>query len=127
MFYPYYYPTAYWPTFYVAPSYQSQAFAYRTYPEVNTKLLIKSAEQMKVLLKEAEVLMDHITSSPDLAAELMNAAQQSNKSKLIQLLKASGIQSKLDTSYTPDGLNIMLCTSVGDLDCGHLKISIRWR
>jgi len=127
LFYPYYYPPAYWPAYYVTPNYQSHAFSHRPYPEVNTELLIKSAEQMKVLLKEADVLMDHIKSSTELAAELMNAAQQSNKSKLIQLLKSSGIQSKMDASYTPDGLNIMLYTSVGDLDCGHLKISIRWR
>ncbi|ASF39423.1 hypothetical protein CEH05_09910 [Halobacillus halophilus] len=127
MFYPYYYPRTYWPAFQATPYSHDYTFTHRLYPEINTELFMKSAEQMKGLLKEADVLMDHITNSSEWTAELMKAAQQSNKSEVIQLLKSTGVQSKMDVSYTPDGLNIMLYTSVGDLDCGHLRISIRWR
>ncbi|MFZ0368477.1 MAG: hypothetical protein WAM07_02625 [Halobacillus sp.] len=126
MFYPYYYLRTYWPAFHATPYSHDYDFLHRPYPEVNTELFMKSAEQMKDLLKEADVLMDHITNSSEWSAELMKAAQQSNKSKVIQLLKSTGVQSKMDTNYTPDGLNIMLYTSVGELDCCHLKLSIRW-
>ncbi|MCA1009192.1 hypothetical protein [Halobacillus halophilus] len=126
MFYRYYDPRLYWPALHATPYSHDYTFTHRPYPEVNTEMFMKSAEQMKDLLKEADVLMDHIISSSKWTSELMKAAQQSNKSKVIQLLKSAGVQSKMDTSYTPDGLNIMLYSSVGELDCCHLKLSIRW-
>ena len=70
MFYPYYYPRTYWPAFHATPYSHDYTFTHRPYPEVNTELFMKSAEQMKDLLKEADVIngshykflrMDHRT------------------------------------------------------------------
>ncbi|RSK28414.1 hypothetical protein EJF36_16925 [Bacillus sp. HMF5848] len=107
-------------------SYPPQFRAY-SYPEVNPDLFNQSAIAMQKLMKEASLVLKKIADSKQFAMKLMSAAQESNLAQVDELIKSTGISSKVDTSYTPDGIKLKLSSKAGDTDCCHLTISMRWR
>lgn len=44
-----------------------------------------------------------------------------------RLFKSTGVKSKVDTTYNPDGINLKLSSKVGSTDCCQLTIALRWR
>lgn len=92
------------------------------FPIVNTKKLKTSANRIKVIMQQAQLLTDKIDESEQFAHDLMNAAQQSNKTEVEKLIASAGITIKFETTYTPDGLRITFTES----SCCKLTLILGW-
>lgn len=103
--------------------YQQQG---RQFPDVDSTLFEQSAKSMQHLMKEASLVLNELAKSKPFANKIMYAAQQSNMKEVEQLIKSTGIKSKVETTFNPDGINLKLSSKVGDSDCCHLTIGLRW-
>lgn len=92
------------------------------FPIVNTKKLKTSANRIKVIMQQAQLLTDRIDESEQFAHDLMNAAQQSNKTEVEKLITSTGITIKFETTYTPDGFRITFTES----SCCKLTLILGW-
>ncbi|MFE3574527.1 hypothetical protein [Lysinibacillus sp. NPDC059133] len=92
------------------------------FPIVNTKKLKTSAKRTKVIMQQAQLLTDKIDESEQFAHDLMNAAQQSNKTEVEKLIASTGITIKFETTYTPDGIRIIFT----DSSCCKLTLILNW-
>jgi hypothetical protein len=81
---------------------------------------------MQILMKEANVVLNKLAESKPFAKKIMYAAQHSNIKEVEMLIQSTGIKSKVDTSFNPDGINLKLSSKVGSMDCCHLTIALRW-
>lgn len=77
-------------------------------------------------MKDASILLDRMSNSKEFSLQLMGAAQESNQEKVNSLIKNTGIQTIPKVSYTPDGLQLAFSKNVNNLDCCHLRLSLRW-
>ncbi|KHE69274.1 hypothetical protein LD39_13115 [Halobacillus sp. BBL2006] len=98
----------------------------RPYPPVDPGIFTSSATEMHQLMKKADALMQKLANSSSFAKDVMDAAQNNEKQKVNQLLKSTGLDSGMKTSYNPDGLKIILTSEVNNMDCCHLTISLKW-
>lgn len=120
--------------YYYAPAYEIQPyFPYynapvprQTYPNVDATLFNQSAIAMQKLIREASIILDKLADSKTFAHSLMSAAQESKTKEVEHLIKSTGIKSKVDTSYNPDGINLKLSSKTGGTDCCKLTIGLRW-
>jgi hypothetical protein len=98
----------------------------RPYPPVNPSMFTSSATEMHQLMKKADALVQKLANTSSFAKDVMDAAQNNEKQKVNQLLKSTGLDSGMKTTYTPDGLKIILTSEVNNIDCCHLTISLKW-
>ena len=98
----------------------------RQFPPVDTEQLDKSVNRFQELLKQADLLIDYLAHDKKFAKEMMDWAQKSNKERVIQLIRSTGVTIKADTSFTPTGIRIKLDNSKFQGDCCQLIISLRW-
>ncbi|MCM3163898.1 hypothetical protein [Metabacillus litoralis] len=129
----YCYPMCYCPPYFNAarqihpfPSFASYSPSIRQYPEVDPTLLEQSAKSMQKLMKEASLVLNKLADSKDFATKVMSAAQQSNKKEVDKLIQSTGIKSKVNTTFNPDGINMRLSSAIGEAECCHLTIALRW-
>ncbi|WP_181350243.1 hypothetical protein [Thalassobacillus sp. CUG 92003] len=135
--YPYYYVV---PHPYIRDYYQLQPFYYSVpesyaiphpsrpeLPDVDPGLFSESAGKMQTLMGEAEPVLQRLNQSEEFAGEVMHAAQESDESKVKQLLNSTGIQSDFEVHFNPDNINIKLTATVNSMDCCHLTMALRWR
>lgn len=118
------------PYFYGA-RYENGILAYqmpinRQYPQVDPTMFEQSAKSMQTLMKEASLVLNKLAVSKDFATKVMYAAQQSNMKEVDELIKSTGIKSQVKTSFTPDGIHMRLSSSIGEAECCHLTIALRW-
>lgn len=134
--YPYCYPPGivtvpdrYNPEYIQAPlqsSHQIQPQRQYQYPEVDIQQFEKSAQSFQQLIKQADLLINKLARSKEFARELMSAAQKSDDKKVNELIKSTGITIKVKTSFTPDGIRIILDNSKLEGHCCQLLIALRW-
>ena len=98
----------------------------RPYPTVNTALFKQSAQSIKQLLHETNLLLNKLTDNSDFALQLMTAAQTANRKEVERLVRSVGILRKANISFTPDVFRIELRTTAANLECCKLAISLRW-
>ncbi|MCR2823495.1 hypothetical protein [Lederbergia panacisoli] len=96
------------------------------FPSINTKKFVQSTEKYRALVNEANKIINKISTTPNLAHDLMDAAQKSNQSKVDQLIQSTGITVKAKNHFTPDGLVIELSNAIDSGDCCTLKLALRW-
>ena len=110
--------------------YHSSALSYSTalrpYPQVDPTLFNQSAIAMQMLMKDASLLLNKLAESKEFDSKIMAAAQQSNMKEVEKLIKSTGIKSKVETSFNPDGISLKLSSKVGSTECCHLTILLRW-
>ncbi|MCA1031660.1 hypothetical protein LCL95_11550 [Bacillus timonensis] len=99
----------------------------RQYPDLDPTLFNQSATAMQKLMKEASLVLNKIAHSKSFAKKVMSAAQQSHLDEVEKLIQSTGVTANVDTSYTPDGINLKLSSTVGSTECCHLTIALRWR
>ncbi|THE10127.1 hypothetical protein E1I69_19815 [Bacillus timonensis] len=100
---------------------------YRQFPEVDPTLFKQSAEEMRILMKDASLILAKLADSREFTKKVMAAAQASNDQEVERLLKTTGIQSKVKATFNPDGLNLHLEASVKGSKSSILTIALRWR
>jgi len=89
-------------------------------------MFMNSARQSKNLIKDGQLILEKIAGSKPFSLEMMQAAQSSNKAKVEELIKSTGIKQKPQVSYTPNGLTVTFINEQNDIDCCHLILKVRW-
>ncbi|WP_082918220.1 hypothetical protein [Oceanobacillus sp. Castelsardo] len=96
------------------------------YPPVDIQQLDESVRRFQGLMKQANLLLTKLVNDPVFAKELMSEAQQSNTTKVDELIKSTGITIDIETSFTPTGIRIILANSEIAGQCCELLIALRW-
>ncbi|WP_273124682.1 hypothetical protein ACNRWW_11635 [Metabacillus sp. HB246100] len=104
----------------------SNTYPVRVLPEVDSTLFEKSATKMNLLMKDASLILNKLSSSKEFANKIMYEAQQSNTQEVQRLLKSTGIQSNVDVNYNPDGITLKFSSMIGTTECCHLTVALRW-
>jgi hypothetical protein len=99
---------------------------WRQFPDVDPTFFEQSAKSMQMLMKDASLVLNRLADSKTFASKVMSAAQQSNKNEVDKLIKSTGIKSKVETTFNPDGIHLKLSSTVGTAECCHLTIALRW-
>lgn len=111
----------------IPQAYYYQQSMNRQFPTVDSTYFEKSAKSMQLLMREASLVLNKVAESGPFANKIMVAAQQSNMNEVERLIKSTGIKSKVDTTFNPDGINLKLSSKVEASDCCHLTIGLRWK
>lgn len=98
----------------------------REFPEVDPTMFTESAGTFKQLLKDASTVLDQLAHDKKFAYEVMDAAQHSNKEKVVDLIKKTGIKSDVSTSFNPDGITLNFEAQVHGTDCCKLDTTLKW-
>ncbi|WP_428909879.1 hypothetical protein [Niallia sp. Krafla_26] len=98
----------------------------RQFPPVDIDQLEKSIQRFQELIQQASLLINRLANSKEFARDLMSAAQESNKQRVNQLIRSTGVSIKINTSFTPTGIRIELSNSKFEGDCCQLLIALRW-
>lgn len=98
----------------------------RQFPAVDIQQLDASVHKFQILMKQANLLINKLADDPEFAKELMGAAQQSNKNKVNELIRLTGITIKIKTTFTPTGIRIVLDNSEFEGGCCNLLVGLRW-
>ncbi len=99
----------------------------RKLPEVDPTLFNESAIEMRMLMRDASLILAKLADSREFAKKVMAAAQASNDEEVQKLLNSTGIKSKVHTTFNPDGINFKLSAGIGGTKASQLTIALRWR
>ncbi len=77
-------------------------------------------------MRQANKLVEKISTSKEFAYELMNEAQLSNAAKVEELIKSTGITMKVEISFTPTGIQIKLDNAEIQGRCCQLVMLLHW-
>ena len=127
--YPYnpnYYHSPYAQQYHRNPPYFHTNYSIRNPTQPDPTMFMNSARQTKNLIKDGQLILDKIANSKPYSLDLMLAAQNSNKAKVEELIKSTGIKQKPQISYTPNGLTVTFINEQNNIDCCHLILKIRW-
>ncbi len=119
---PYQYPPGYssfYPVYFPVPN-------VRQFPPVDVEGLTYSARRFQKLMEQAGRLINTINRSHQFAFDLMNAAQMSDEKRVNELIRSTGITTKMQTKFTPSGIQITLDNSEMEGGCCKLLIALRW-
>lgn len=96
------------------------------FPPVDTQLMHSSAKKMLELTTQSRFLINKLVDSPNFAYELMDAAQQSNQNKVNELIKSTGITSKVKTKFSPTGIHLEFENAEMPGRCCKLQMALQW-
>jgi hypothetical protein len=98
----------------------------RQFPPVNIQKLDVSVHKFQTLIREADLLVNKLAADPVFTKELMSAAQQSNKTRVNELILSTGITLRVKTTFTPTGIKIIIDNSGMEGECCDLLIGLQW-
>jgi hypothetical protein len=98
----------------------------REFPAVDSTMFTESAVAFQQLHRDASTVLKHLAEDKNFANEVMSAAQHSNPSKVEDLIKSTGINSAVHTTFNPDGITFKFEESVNGTDCCKLSMTLRW-
>ncbi|MGG4265732.1 hypothetical protein [Peribacillus simplex] len=98
----------------------------RQFSAANPDLLVKSAKSSQALLLDVKKVMDTLATSKPFSSRLMTAAQASNKSLVVDMIRKIGIKNEPDIKYNPDGIRFDFYPKTGAENC-HIIVSLKWR
>ncbi|HVI20723.1 MAG TPA: hypothetical protein VM660_01580 [Bacillus sp. (in: firmicutes)] len=123
---PYHYNSPYYQQYHRNPHYYQKHYSIRNPTQLDPTMFMNSAHQSKNLIKDGQLILEKIAGSKPFSLEMMQAAQSSNKAKVEELIKSTGIKQKPQVSYTPNGLTVTFINEQNNIDCCHLILKIRW-
>jgi hypothetical protein len=97
------------------------------FPPVETKTFMASADKTLTLMESANLVLTKIKEDTSFAHQLMELAQQSNTSEVLQLIRRTGVKVVPVVSFNPDGIHMVFDEKLGQVDCCHLIVVVRWR
>lgn len=135
-----YYPLLSYPVYVLPahPSVYSPAYRYqqppqytpperRQYPEVDPTLFHQSAGSFKLLMEDADIILNKLTESKEFARKIMSNAQQNETDKVKNLIQSTGVKETVHVHYNPDAITFELVSKVEQSDCCKLVMTLRWR
>lgn len=115
-----------YPVYYI-PYYYQPYLPPRQYPPVDPTQFFESANEMKMLMQDASVVLDRMADSREFTEKVMSAAQESKTDEVEQLIKSTGISSDVEISFNPDALKLEFIAMTHGAECCRLLVTIRWR
>lgn len=115
--------------FYYPSSYRKQQkpyFPQSPFPPVNIEKFDISAHQFQKLMEQAKLFVNKIATSAPFAYELMDAAQRSDKKRVEEMIRSTGITIAFRVQFTPTAIQIILNNSTEKLNCCELLVSLKW-
>ncbi|MEH6944486.1 hypothetical protein [Bacillus sp. JJ722] len=97
----------------------------RPLPPSEPQSLKNSAENIKQLLSDVEIVNEKIRSLPTFAQEITSAAHKSDHQKLHYMINNSGIKNKATVSFSPGGISITYVHR--ESDCCYIVTFLNWR
>lgn len=98
------------------------------YPDTDPNILIHSAEEYQILMKQGEILLNRL-SNHAFAQEVMDKAQKGNEDEVNELIKTiEGLYVPTKIKYTPTGVMFDLqspAVSKGE-GCCTLNMVLKW-
>jgi hypothetical protein len=98
----------------------------REFPDVDATMFTESAVAFRQLMRDASQVLDKLADHTTFANEVMFAAQLSDTTKVEKLIESTGINSKVITTFNPDGITLNFNAKVEDTDCCKLTMKLRW-
>ncbi|MGX1263234.1 hypothetical protein RKD55_001038 [Rossellomorea marisflavi] len=108
------------------PAPQSSIGQQRVLPAAAPDTLMASAGKTLSLMDDAKLVLGRINSSREFASKLMTAAQQSNLPEVHKLLQTIPTRVQPVVSFNPDGVRFVFDEKLGQVDCCHLIVSVKW-
>lgn len=119
----------FYPIFCHSPSYRKQQNPHMTkspFPPVNIEKFDISAHQFQRLMEQARLFVNKIVNSSQFAYELMDAAQRSDKNKVEEMIRTTGITIAFHVQFTPTAIQIILDNSTEKVNCCQLLVGLKW-
>ena len=108
--------------YYLHPHYRQNQ-----YPPVDIGYFQQSLTAYQTLLQDGSVIMNSLSSSPEMMKNLMEAAQEGKDEEVDSIIKATGVTSIVDTSFTPDSVTFTLYADAEEFSkCCTLKMNLKW-
>ncbi|MGV3466990.1 MAG: hypothetical protein ACO1OT_17065 [Heyndrickxia sp.] len=112
--------------YHVYPPIPNYVFPYRQFLPVNPKMFMDSSRKMDPILRDAQVIIQHISNSEAFAKRIMNAAQHSNATEVNRMIAQLGIKSKSTIRFNPSAFILTLSRKNDPTDCCDVELRIRW-
>lgn len=110
--------------FYHSPYCRQQDYPF---PPVDFTLFEQSLLAYQTLMQHGNIVINYLTSSTDIMYQLMYAAQASDFDEVDRIIRASGVPTIVDTSFTPTGVTFTLFADApGVPRCCTLTMQLRW-
>ncbi|WP_270182556.1 hypothetical protein [Alkalihalobacillus sp. CinArs1] len=110
---------------YIPPNRYVPSEYLRPMPPVQVTRFQASAGTCLHLMEEGRKLLNKVHDDHHFAHELKDAAQSNDHTYVHSLIRSTGVQSALKTTYTPDAIRIDLHTG-DESDCSELSIKLCW-
>jgi hypothetical protein len=102
-------------------------YSRNNFPQIETKTFMASADKTLTLMESAHLVLIKIKTDLSFANQLMNLAQQSNTPEVLQLIRRTGVKVVPVVSFNPDGIHMVFDEKIGEVDCCHIIVNVRWR
>ncbi|MED1489800.1 hypothetical protein [Bacillus smithii] len=101
----------------------------RQFPVVQINQFTQSARKSLELLRDAQLFLNTVSTNSAYARELMDAAQRSQTTKVIQMIQSIGIRIRPEIYFNPDGLLVRFARMDEDQkkECCRLLLELRWK
>ncbi|MEH7651632.1 inner spore coat protein [Bacillus safensis] len=92
-----------------------------TFPPVDAHSFQRAAKESARLVADASLITQQISSSLPFAKRIMEAAERSDSTSVIRMLKQIGVKSGIDIRFSPEGIRIYL-----SLASSRLFLLLQW-
>lgn len=92
-----------------------------TFPPVDAHSFQRSAKESARLVTDASLITQQISNSLSFAQRIMQAAERSDATSVIQMMKQIGVKSNIDIHFSPEGIRIYLSQTLS-----RLFLLLRW-
>ena len=105
---------------------------YNPYPsfrnplQTDPAMFMDSAQKTQLLMKDASNILGKLANSKPFSSEIIDAAKNSQKDRVVELINSTGIKNFPQVSYTPNGLTLTFINEDNNIDCCHLILKVRW-
>ncbi|PIK27327.1 inner spore coat protein [Bacillus pumilus] len=92
-----------------------------TFPPVDAHSFQRAAKESARLVADASLITQQISSSLSFAQRMMEAAERSDTTSVIRMLKQIGVKSNIDIRFSPEGIRIYL-----SMTSSRLFLLLQW-
>ncbi|UCZ70217.1 inner spore coat protein [Bacillus pumilus] len=92
-----------------------------TFPPVDAHSFQRAAKESARLVADASLITQQISSSLSFAQRIMEAAERSDSTSVIRMLKQIGVKSGIDIRFSPEGIRIYL-----SLTSSRIFLLLQW-
>ncbi|OLO39159.1 hypothetical protein BTR23_08865 [Alkalihalophilus pseudofirmus] len=97
------------------------------YPPIDITFFEQSLQAYQILVQHGTVVINRLAASRELMYQLMYSAQAGDDDEVDRIIRATGVPTIVDTSYTPNSVTFTLYADADDFpQCCTLTMNLRW-